>query len=103
MRPPLTFLKEKMQNAAGLIALKLKAIKSSTDQRHLNTPIIRCNTEDETQAQTQTFPSRSIIVRPENSECYTLINSSKLRVKKANYLGQAILKTQSKVAMEPYW
>ena len=103
MRLPITSLKEKMQNAAGLIAFKLKAISCPTGQRCLNTPIKKCNTQDEPQThetQTQTFPGRSMTARP---EYYTLINSPKLRVIKADYLGQAILKTQYKVVIEPYW
>lgn len=92
MRLQVSFLKEMMQNAAGSIALKIKAIKCATDKRCQNAFIRHCNMQDGTQ--TQTFPSRRIIVRPE--KCYTLINSSKLSVKRADYLGQAILKTQSK-------
>lgn len=104
LHQPVTLLKEKMQNAAGLIALILKAIKCPIGQRHPDTFIEQCNMQDEIQAQPQiqTFPSRITIVRPENSECYTLINSQKSRIKK-DYLGQAILKTQFKVVTGPYW
>jgi hypothetical protein len=101
MKLSVTFLKEMIQNAAGSITLKLKAIKCPTGQRCQNALMRDCNIQTETQ--TLTIPSRSTIVRPENAECYTLINSSKLRVKRADYLGKAILKTQSKVVMEPYW
>jgi hypothetical protein len=103
MRLPLTLLKDKMHDATDLFLLKLRAIKCLTGQICPNRFMEQCNTQDGIQTQTQTFTGRSIIARPENSEYYTLINSPKSRVKKVDYLGQAILKTQSKVVTGPYW
>jgi hypothetical protein len=100
----LALFKERMHDTAGLIATKLKAIKCPTGWRDLITSAGQCNTHTQAQAQTQiqTFPDRRI-ARSVNPKCYTLINSPESRVRKADYLGQAILKAQSKVVTEPYW
>jgi hypothetical protein len=102
MRLPLTLLKDKMHDASDLFLVKLKAIKCLTGQICPNGFMEQCNTQGGIHTQAQTFTGRSI-ARPENPEYYALINSPKSRVKKADYLGQAILKTQSKVVTGPYW
>jgi hypothetical protein len=100
MRLSLTLLKEKVQIVTGLISFTLKEIKCPKNQRHQNKFVEHRSTRGIIQTQTQTFPGRNTIVRSEDTKNYTLINYHKLGVRKADYLGQAILKTQSKVVME---
>jgi hypothetical protein len=91
MRLSLTLLKEKVQTAAELITITLEVIKCPKDQRW-----------GKIQPQIRTFPDRRT-ARSENAKNYILINSPKSSVRRADYLGQAILRTQPKVAMESYW
>jgi hypothetical protein len=102
MRLSLTLLKEKVQTAAELITITLEVIKCPKDQRCTNKFIEYSSTWGKIQPQIRTFPDRRT-ARSENAKNYILINSPKSSVRRADYLGQAILRTQPKVAMESYW
>jgi hypothetical protein len=97
----LVALRKKMQRAANLISLKLKAVAFPTDKRAQTTFGELRSTGSKIRIQ-RTLPDRRI-ARSENSQYYTIINSSTSRKRKADYLGQAILKAQSRVVTEQYW
>jgi hypothetical protein len=94
-----TLLKKKFLDAAKIILLEPRLVKYSRNQKESSTSVKQyCLQRD-----FHTHNSRKSKTRLRESQYYALINSPNLKVKKGDYLGQAILKTQARVMRESYW